>query len=71
MSKFLFTKEKPLRVFEAFAGYGSQAMAHDDLKSLYPDLEYEVVGISEIDKYASKLMRQFMDIVQITEIFPK
>lgn len=54
MSEFLFTKEKPLRVFEAFAGYGSQAMAHDDLKALYPDLEYEVVGISEIDKYAIK-----------------
>lgn len=36
-----------LRVFEAFAGYGSQAMA---LRRLAVD--YEVVGISEIDKYA-------------------
>lgn len=36
-----------LRVFEAFAGYGSQSMA---LKRLAVD--YEVVGISEIDKYA-------------------
>ena len=36
-----------LRVFEAFAGYGSQSMA---LKRL--GIDFEVVGISEIDKYA-------------------
>lgn len=40
-------QEKPLRVFEAFAGYGSQSMA---LRNI--GVEYEVVGISEIDKYA-------------------
>ena len=40
-------KEKPLRVFEAFAGYGSQSMA---LRNI--GVEHEVVGISEIDKYA-------------------
>lgn len=39
--------EKPLRVFEAFAGYGSQSMA---LRNI--GVEHEVVGISEIDKYA-------------------
>lgn len=39
--------EKPLRVFEAFAGYGSQSMA---LRNI--GIEHEVVGISEIDKYA-------------------
>lgn len=38
-----------LRVFEAFAGYGSQSM---DLKRL--GIDFEVVGISEIDKYAIK-----------------
>lgn len=38
-----------LRVFEAFAGYGSQSMA---LKRL--GINYEVVAISEIDKYAIK-----------------
>lgn len=42
-----FTEERPLRVFEAFAGYGSQAMA---LRNL--GVPYEVVGISEIDKHA-------------------
>lgn len=38
-----------LRVFEAFAGYGSQHLA---LKRL--GAQFEVVGISEIDKYALK-----------------
>lgn len=36
-----------LRVFEAFSGYGSQSMA---LRNI--GVDYEVVGISEIDKYA-------------------
>lgn len=36
-----------LRVFEAFAGVGSQAMA---LRNL--GVNYEVVGISEVDRYA-------------------
>lgn len=40
-------EEKPLRVFEAFAGYGSQSMA---LRNI--GVDHEVVGISEIDKYA-------------------
>lgn len=38
-----------LRVFEAFSGYGSQSMA---LRRL--GIDFEVVGISEIDKYAIK-----------------
>lgn len=36
-----------IRVFEAFAGYGSQSMALRRLR-----IDFEVVGISEIDKYA-------------------
>ena len=47
MIDWLYTKEKPLRVFEAFAGYGSQSMA---LRNI--GIPYEVVGISEIDPYA-------------------
>ena len=47
-----FTKESPLRVFEAFAGYGSQAMALNRVKEENPEFDYKVVGISEIDKYA-------------------
>jgi DNA (cytosine-5)-methyltransferase 1 len=41
-----------LKVFEAFAGYGSQAMALKRLAHDYPEFEYEVVGISEIEKTA-------------------
>lgn len=45
-------KEMKIRVFEAFAGYGSQSLALERLKRDFPDFDYEVVGISEIDKYA-------------------
>ena len=41
-----------LRVFEAFAGYGSQSLALERLRKDFPDFNFEVVGISEIDKYA-------------------
>ena len=40
---------KKIRVFEAFSGYGSQSIA---LRNIGED--YEVVAISEIDKYAIK-----------------
>ncbi len=43
---------KPIRVFEAFAGYGSQRMALARLKRDYPDFDFEVVGISEISNKA-------------------
>lgn len=42
-----------IRVFEAFAGIGTQAMA---LKRI--GVDYEVVGISEIDKFALKSYEQ-------------
>ena len=38
---------KKIRVFEAFSGYGSQSIA---LKNI--GVDYEVVAISEVDKYA-------------------
>ena len=47
MNEFIFTKEKPLRVFTAFSGYDSQCMALDRI-----GIPYELVGWSEIDKYA-------------------
>lgn len=43
-----------LRVFEAFAGYGSQSIALELLANAFPDFLFETVGISEIDKYAIK-----------------
>lgn len=42
-----------IRVFEAFAGYGSQAMALKRLGRDFPGrVEFEFVGISEIDTHA-------------------
>lgn len=41
-------QESKIKVFEAFAGYGSQSMA---LKRA--GVDFEVVGISEFDKYAT------------------
>ena len=69
MSKY--NKENPLRVFEAFAGYGSQSLALRRVRErsraqygysngLNPDTEgfdFKVVGISEIDPYAIKANR--------------
>ena len=43
-----------IKVFEAFAGYGSQAMALRRLKDRHPDFDFEVVGISEIEPNAIK-----------------
>ena len=44
---------KKIRVFEAFAGYGSQYMALKRLQEKYPDkVEFESVGMSEIEKHA-------------------
>lgn len=55
-----------LRLFEAFAGYGTSTFA---LKKL--NIEYELVGFSEIDKYAVQCFQQnhggknFGDITKI------
>ena len=43
MSEWIYTEERPLRVFEAFAGYGSQSLA---LRQI--GVPYKVVGISDI-----------------------
>ncbi len=43
-----------LRVFTAFSGYDSQCLALDRLKANFPNFDYELVGWSEIDKYAIK-----------------
>ena len=41
-----------IRVFTAFSGYDSQCLALDRLKHDNPQFDYELVGWSEIDKYA-------------------
>ncbi len=51
------TKTVHIRVFEAFAGYGSQSMALRRLSHDYPRFSFEAVGISEIDRYALQAYR--------------
>ena len=46
---------KKIRIFEGFAGYGGGSFGLKRLKENMPELEYEIVGYSEFDKYASKL----------------
>jgi DNA (cytosine-5)-methyltransferase 1 len=41
-----------VRIFEAFAGIGTQSMALERIKQEMPDFDYEIIGISEIDRYA-------------------
>ena len=45
--EFKHTTDRPLRVFTAFSGYDSQCLALDRI-----GIPYELVGWSEIDKYA-------------------
>jgi len=45
--KYFQDYDKPIKLFEAFAGVGCQAMAFKRL-----GIDFETVGISEIDKYA-------------------
>lgn len=44
-----------IKVFTAFSGYDSQCMALDMLKEKHPDFDYELVGWSEIDRYACQM----------------
>ena len=44
-----------LKIFEGFAGYGGGSFALKRIKKLYPNFEYNVIGYSENDKYASEL----------------
>ena len=59
-----------IRVFEAFAGYGSQSIA---LRNL--EIEHEVVAISEIDKYAIRVYEAIhgpvLNLGDISKINPK
>lgn len=50
----LLHKQK-IRVFEGFAGYGGASFGLKRLKENLPFIDYEVVGYSEFDKFASSL----------------
>lgn len=49
------SKKKILKVFEGFAGYGGASFGLKKVKEKNNKFNYEVVGYSEIDKYASEL----------------
>lgn len=71
------TKNKVIRVFEGFAGYGGGSFGLKRLKENMPEIDYKVIGYSEFDKYASELydanhkdkdckpMKNWGDITQI------
>lgn len=48
----LYNKDNPLTVIELFAGYGSQHIALERIKNDFPEFDYKVLAIAEIDKYA-------------------
>ena len=47
-----YKKGHPLRIFEAFAGYGSQQLALNRLKEEYPEFDFISVGFSKIEPAA-------------------
>ncbi len=44
-----------IRIFEGFAGYGGGSFGLKRLKENNPNIDYEVIGYSEFDKFASEL----------------
>ena len=44
-----------IRIFEGFAGYGGGSFGLKRLKENLPNIDYEVIGYSEFDKFASSL----------------
>ena len=70
-------KKKVLRVFEGFAGYGGASFALKKVGEKHKKFKYNVIGYSEIDKYASelfdlnhkdikgKIIKNYSDITQI------
>lgn len=47
--------DKKIRIYESFAGYGGASYGLKRLKAKHPEIDYEVVGYSEFDKFASAL----------------
>lgn len=43
-----YNNQHPLRVFEAFAGYGSQSLAFKYLKDKHPEFDFKVISKSKL-----------------------
>lgn len=52
---YKISENKTLKIFEGFAGYGGGSFGLKRLKENNPEIDYEVIGYSEFDKYASQL----------------
>lgn len=52
---YKLSKHRQIRVFEGFAGYGGGSFGLKRLKEAMPNINYEVVGYSEFDRFASDL----------------
>ena len=50
-----FMSKKKIRIFEGFAGYGGGSFGLKRLKENISNIDYEVIGYSEFDKFASEL----------------
>lgn len=61
-----YNKQHPLRVFEAFAGYGSQSLAFKYLKDKHPEFDFKVVGYSEIEPSVQVIIRLVLLTIYIT-----
>lgn len=48
-------ENKKIRIFEGFAGYGGGSFGLKRMKENLPNIDYEVIGYSEFDKYAAEL----------------
>ena len=66
----ILNNKRPIRVFEAFAGYGGASFG---LKR--SGLKYKVIGLSEYDKFASSLLEKNFPLIKnwgdITTLDPK
>ena len=64
-----YNKNNPLRLFEAFAGYSSQALALKRLKRDYPEFDFVRVGWSEFDPQSKKPIDQQPAVIANRALF--
>lgn len=70
LKRMRYTKDNPLRVFEAFAGYSSQSIALERLKEDYPDFSYIRVGWAEFDPDSKKPIDEQPAVIANRALFP-
>ncbi len=66
----VYNKKNPLRVFEAFAGYSSQALALKRLKETYPNFDFVRVGWAEFDPESKQQIDNQPAVIANRALFP-